>query len=439
VRILLIGGGAREHAMAAALKRNGEVKLYSAMGNRNPGIIRLSEKVLQVKETELEKIKDFAVSNGIDIAVAGPEAPLGAGIANVLDEAGIPTVGPKKELALIETSKEFCRNLMEEYSIPANLTYACFSDFEEASAYVDSYSGELAVKPVGLTGGKGVKVQGEHLKDKSEVKAYIKEILDKGIGGGKVVLEERALGEEFTVQAFVDGNKVVPMPAVQDHKRAFEGDTGHNTGGMGSYSMADGLLPFLTKEDYNFAVDVIKKTVEALKKKTGESYKGILYGQFMKGRDIKLIEFNCRFGDPEAMNVLTLLESDFSELCSEIVEGSLSHASFSELASVCKYVVPRGYGVNPSQPAEIKVDERAIAEEGASLYYAAVNEENGKLFTTTSRTAAVVGVAESLEEAERIAERAISHIRGEHIYHRREIGTKELIEKKLKNMEKFGK
>ncbi len=439
MEFLLIGGGAREHAMALALKKNTDVELYSVMGNRNPGILRLSEKVLQVKETELERIREFAVSNKIDIAVVGPEAPLGLGISNLLDEVGIPSVGPKKELALIETDKEFCRNVMAEYSIPANLTYACFSDFEEACAYVDSYNGELVVKPVGLTGGKGVKVQGEHLKNREDVKVYIKEILERGIGGGRVVLEEKAPGEEFTVQAFVDGSNIIPMPAVQDHKRAYEGDTGHNTGGMGSYSMADGLLPFLTQEDYNFAVDVIKKTVMALKKKTGESYRGILYGQFMKGSEIKLIEFNCRFGDPETMNVLTLLESDFSELCRHIVEGGLKGAVFSELATVCKYVVPEGYGLNSSPPCEIEVDEEAIAEEGANLYYAVVNEKKGKLFTTTSRTAAVVGVADSLEEAEEIAEKAISHIKGEHIYHRRDIGTRELIEKKLRKMETFGR
>ena len=158
------------------------------------------------------------------------------------------------------------------------------------------------------------------------------------------------------------------------------------------------------------------------------------YGQFMKGSEIKLIEFNCRFGDPETMNVLTLLESDFSELCRHIVEGGLKGAVFSELATVCKYVVPEGYGLNSYPPCEIEVDEEAIADEGANLYYAVVNEKKGKLFTTTSRAAAVVGVADSLEEAEEIAEKAISHIKGEHIYHRHDIGTRELIEKKLRKM-----
>lgn len=438
MRWLVVGGGAREHAIASALKQNEEVELYSSLGNKNPGIMGLSEEVLWAKETELERMRDFAVEKQVDIAVVGPEKPLGEGVANVLEEAGVPTVGPKKELALIETSKEFCRDLMEEYSIPANLSYASFGNVEEAHNYVDSCPGELAVKPVGLTGGKGVKVEGEHLKSKEEVKAYISQVIKNGIGGGRVVLEERALGEEFTLQAFIDGRDVVPMPAVQDHKRAFEGDMGHNTGGMGSYSRQDGLLPFLTRRDYDFAVDVIRRTVEALRKKTGENYRGVLYGQFMKGREIKLIEFNCRLGDPEAMNVLPLLRSDFAEICRSIVERRLSRADFAPLASVCKYIVPRGYGVNPSPPAEIWVDEEGIAGEGAILYYAAVNKDDKKLFTTTSRAVATVGLGEALEHAEGVAERATSHVKGEHLYHRKDIGTRELLEEKLRKMEKFG-
>jgi phosphoribosylamine--glycine ligase len=433
MKVLVVGGGAREHAIAEALKRSSQVELYSAMSNANPGIKRISAEVLRAKETDIEAIKNFALKHGVELAVIGPEAPLCAGLADELLGEGIACVGPRRALAMVECSKEFCRNLMAKYRIPGSLRYATFTDAKEAADYIDAFEGDVAVKPVGLTGGKGVKVVGEQLKDKEDAKAYAREVIERGIGGGKVVIEERALGEEFTVQAFVDGRNVVAMPAVQDHKRAFEGDKGHNTGGMGSYSQSDGLLPFLTEEDYSFALEVIRKTVAALKEETGEGYKGILYGQFMKGKEIKLIEFNCRFGDPEAMNVLTLLESDFAEICTRIAEGTLSekHVSFAKLASVCKYVVPKGYGVNPAPPANISIDEEAIKREGATLYYAAVNEENGEIYTTTSRSVAVVGVAESIAEAEAIAERAIGYIKGEHIYHRRDIGKRELIEAKL--------
>jgi len=441
MKVLLIGGGAREHAMAWALKRNEGVELYSALGNRNPGIMGLSEEVLLTRETELGSIRDFALSRGVDIAVVGPEKPLGEGAANVLEENGIPTVGPKKELARIETSKEFCRDLMEKYNIPSNLRYACFDDLEEAQDYVDNFSGQVVVKPVGLTGGKGVKVEGEHLKDREEVKSYIEEVIKRGIGGGKVVVEERARGEEFSVQAFVYGERVVGMPVVQDHKRAFEGDVGYNTGGMGSYSMPDGLLPFVSQEDYDFSLEVMRRTAGALEKETGIKYKGVLYGQFMKGKDIKLIEFNCRFGDPEAMNVLPLLKTDYSEICRSIAEGVLPGAEFAPefapLASVCKYVVPEGYGKEPAPPAEINVDSEAIAREGARLFYAAVNQEGSKLYTSTSRALALVGIDETLEGAEKKAERAMPHVKGEHVYHRRDIGTRGLLEEKIRRMEKM--
>ncbi|NOZ82431.1 MAG: phosphoribosylamine--glycine ligase [Euryarchaeota archaeon] len=438
MKVMLVGGGAREHAIAEALCRSEGVELYAVMGNRNPGILRLCRGVEIAKETEVEKVAEAAERWGVELAVVGPEAPLCAGVADRLEERGVPCMGPRQRLAMIEGSKSFCRWLMSRYRIPGNVRYASFTDADEAAEFIDSFEGEVAVKPAGLTGGKGVKVMGEHLADREEAKAYAKQVVEQRIGGGEVVIEEKLVGEEFTVQAFVAGGVVKPMPAVQDHKRAFEGDRGHNTGGMGSYSMPDGLLPFLGEEEYSQAVEIIRKTAEALRKETGEDYRGVLYGQFILGREVKLVEFNCRFGDPEAMNVLSLLDSSFAELCMQIAEGRLkSEPKFKRLASVCKYIVPKGYGVSPAPPAEISVDEAAISREGALLYYAAVNQQDGRLYTTTSRSVAVVGLAESLEEAERIAERATSHVRGEHLYHRRDIGTKELIERKLQRLRKL--
>jgi phosphoribosylamine--glycine ligase len=294
----------------------------------------------------------------------------------------------------------------------------------------------LAVKPVGLTGGKGVKVQGEQLKDKSEVLAYVKEIFDTKMGGGGVVLEEKAMGEEFTLMAFCDGRDIAIMPLVQDHKRAFEGDLGPNTGGMGSYSAEDHLLPFVKRAERDQAKDIMSKVIAALAK-DGMPYKGVLYGQFMlTSAGPKVIEFNARFGDPEAMNVLPLLRTPFSSVCEAIVSGRLASmkVEFAEKASVCKYVVPTGYGEKPAADKEIKVDEAAVRREGARAFYAAVNEVDGVIMTTNSRAVGVVGLGASIAEAEKRCEAALLHVKGEAIYVRHDIGRPDILRQKVDRM-----
>jgi len=438
MRVLTVGGGGREHAIVRALY-DGGAEIYAVMKNRNPGIARLAKEYALIKETDVDKVKEFAGRFNVEMAVIGPEAPLAEGIVDVLEGAGVRCVGPTKDAARIETSKSFMRNLMRKYEIPGNLEYHFFDFFKEAKEFVLEYEKELAVKPVGLTGGKGVKIQGEHLMSKDEVIAYIREIFDKGIGGGAVVLEEKAEGEEFTLQAFCDGKNMVAMPVVQDHKRAYEGDQGPNTGGMGSYSMEDHSLPFMTEAEYEQALDIMGKTVSAMARE-GFPYVGILYGQFMLTSDgPKIIEFNARFGDPEAMNVLPILNSNFPEICEHIVDGMLtsSNASFDHKATVCKYVVPEGYGTEPVPDVPIEVDEKAIEKEGAWLYYAAVNEKEGRIFTTTSRSLAVVGVADDIEAAEEMCERGLRHISGEGIRVRHDIGKKELIEKRIEHMRRI--
>ncbi|HOQ26727.1 MAG TPA: phosphoribosylamine--glycine ligase, partial [Methanomassiliicoccaceae archaeon] len=390
MKVLVVGGGGREHALAAALERSG-AELYSAMRNNNPGIARLAKEVRLVRETDVSSILEFARAAGVDIAVMGPEAPLEAGLVDALEAEGIGCVGPTKAAARLETSKSFARELMQRYGVPGNLRFASFDDLDEAKGYVREAGFELAIKPVGLTGGKGVKVQGEHLHDIKESEAYLEEIFGQGLGGGSVILEERAVGEEFTLQVFCDGRNVVPMPLVQDHKRAYEGDVGPNTGGMGSYSAEDHLLPFVSESDKEAALDILRRTVEAIAQE-GHPYRGVLYGQFMLTRDgPRVIEFNARFGDPEAMNVLSILETPFLEVCEGIVDGSLSpNVSFARKATVCKYVVPAGYGTAPQSGKPIEVDEEAVAREGARLYYAMVDGEAGRVVTTTSRALGVV-------------------------------------------------
>jgi phosphoribosylamine--glycine ligase len=437
MKVLLVGGGAREHAIALALKKNPNVELFSVLKNRNPGIIKLSKGVSNHDAMEVEKTVAFAKKSMVDLAFIGPESPLAVGMADALSDASIPCVGPKKTLARIESDKRFMRELMDKYKIPGRLNHKTFNEVEAACKYLDEVGGEVAVKPIGLTGGKGVKVAGEQLKSVDETKSYVKEVIEKGIGGGEVILEEKAVGEEFTLMAFVGGDSISLMPAIQDHKRAFEGDTGHNTGGMGSYSVGSNILPFMEKEDYNEAAFVMLKTVKALNKETGEKYKGVLYGQFMLGEKIKLIEFNCRFGDPEAMNVLSIMKSDLTDVSLKIIEGNLGKVEFDDKATVCKYIVPQGYGIKSTGGQKLNVDEQGIQNLGARLYYAAVDEKDGDIFTTSSRSIGIVGIADKLDEAEKVCEEAVQMVSGEQIYHRADIGTKSLIDKKLERMRSY--
>ncbi len=435
MKVLVVGGGGREHALAAALHRSG-AEVFSAMKNNNPGIARRSQEVRLVQETDVDKVVEFARAKAVEIAVMGPEAPLEAGLVDALEKEGIGCVGPTKAAARLETSKSFAREIMQRHSVPGNLRFASFDDLEEAKRYVRESDTELAIKPVGLTGGKGVKIQGEHLQNLQDVYEYLEEIFRRDIGGGSVVLEERAVGEEFTLQVFCDGHTVVPMPLVQDHKRAYEGDVGPNTGGMGSYSAENHLLPFVREEDFQAALDVIQRTVAAMAEE-GHPYRGVLYGQFMLTRDgPKVIEFNARFGDPEAMNVLSILSSSFLDICQGIVDGALSstNVSFANKATVCKYVVPTGYGTAPQAGKPIEVDEMAIAEEGARAYYAMVSAEDGRILTTTSRSMGIVGIDDTIEAAEKACERALRHVRGEAIYVRHDIGKADLVSRRVEHM-----
>jgi len=435
MKVLAVGGGGREHAIVKALVRGG-AEVLSVMKNKNPGIARASKDFLLAKETDVEKVVRYALSQGVELAVIGPESPLEMGLVDALVKEGIGCAGPTKSAARIETSKSFARALLSKYKVPGNIRFASFTDLREAERHLKSIDYEVAVKPMGLTGGKGVKIQGEHLADGSEVLVYVREIFEKRIGGAGVVLEERLEGEEFTLQTFCDGKHIVPMPLVQDHKRAFEGDKGPNTGGMGSYSSEDHLLPFVTSSDMEEAVDSMRRTVQALASE-GAPYHGILYGQFMLTKDgPRIIEFNARFGDPEAMNVLPLLESNFVDICAGIAGGDIygKKCQFKRAATVCKYVVPEGYGFEPKANVPIKVDEEGVQRAGAELFYAAVNEEGGEILTSTSRSVAVVGIDVSIDSAERQCERALRFVSGEHIYVRHDIGKHEIIQRKVERM-----
>lgn len=353
-------------------------------------------------------------------------------------------MGPIRRLALLEGDKAFCRELLAKHDIDGNPSFQVFTDAGSAESFLRK-AGPVAIKPAGLTGGKGVKVTGEDLPTKESEIAYAQEILRNKIGGeAKLVVEERLEGEEYTHQAFVDGRTVHLMPPVQDHKRAYENDSGPNTGGMGSYSDRDHLLPFLSKQDLEISSRIMTEVVDALRAETGELYKGILYGQFMLARGSdedkpspKLIEFNCRFGDPEAMNVLSILseDTDFARVCERIADGNLTskQVRFQERATVCKYLVPSGYPENVTAGEPVFVDDDAIARDNGRCFYASVDLKDGQVVTTASRTIGLVGVAETIEEAESISEKLTSHVKGS-LRHRADIGTAVLIQKRIEHM-----
>ena len=433
MNFLVIGSGAREHIIAEKLDIVG-ANIFSILTNMNPGLLNMSKKYFFVKNYKLnmEAILGFALANSIDCVVIGPEDPLALGLSDLFWKNDIPVVGPLKVLAQIETSKGFTRDLLNKYNIDVSPNYKRFGSLNGVRDFMDYLSGDYVVKFDGLMGGKGVKVSGEHLADINEGLEYCKSILNNS---GKFVIEEKLIGEEFSLMSFCDGQNLAHMPAIQDHKRAYEGDIGPNTGGMGCYSDNDHSLPFLKEQEIFEAREINERVAKALFEHTGENYKGILYGGFMVTHNgVKLIEYNARFGDPEAMNLLTLLDSDFASVCSNMVEGTLESVTFRNEASVCKYIVPKGYGSNPSIDATLEVNESY--KNYSNLYYAAVNmDENGIISTTSSRAAAIVSSGKTISEAEEKCEKGLEYISGDNLFTRHDIAKPDLIRKRITNME----
>ena len=433
VNVLLIGNGAREHALAAAIKRSPQKPaLYSYLKTANPGIVELSDEHTLGEYSDIGSIKAFAQKVKPDYAVIGPEAPLAEGAADELEQMGIPCFGPRKELAKLETSKAFTRELMSKYDIEGNVSFRIFHGLEGIKTFIESLD-SYVIKPDGLTGGKGVKVDGEHLHSIQDALDYCREVLETH---DSVIIEEKLEGEEFSLQCLTDGKTVIPTPPAQDHKRAFEDDLGPNTGGMGSYSCADHLLPFIEQKDVDSGLRITQKVADALYKETGLRYKGVMYAGLIKTRDgVKLIEYNARFGDPEAMNTLPVLKTDFIELLSAISRGQLDElkVEFEKKATVCKYAVPQGY---PDSPKTGKIDISAIPDD-ALVFFASVEKKQDGYHMGSSRTIGCVGIGDSLDEAERIAENAVSKIIGP-VFHRSDIGTEPLIQKRIKHIEKLG-
>ncbi len=288
-KILVIGSGAREHAIVRALNRSHQEKeIFCIASNMNPGIAELCDELLIGNFNDPDFVVNYTNEIGVTLAIIGPENPLENGVADALWSVKVKVVGPKKNLAKLETSKAFTRDLLKEYDIPGGPKYRTFDSMNGVAEFLNELGENYVVKYDGLAGGKGVKVSGEHLHSHDEALVYCQELTDKD---GEFVIEEKFIGEEFSLMSFCDGDTLKHMPAVQDHKRAYEGDTGPNTGGMGTYSDANHSLPFLTEYDISEAHQINIQTANAVKDKFGEGYQGILYGGFMAtANGVKLIE-----------------------------------------------------------------------------------------------------------------------------------------------------
>lgn len=429
-RVLLIGNGAREHVIAETLKRSRhELELFVVGNAINPGIKKLSEKYITGNICDKEFVRAFVEEIGkLDFAIVGPEAPIEVGMVDMLEEMGVDCASPLAKLGMLETSKGFTRDLLKKYNISGNPMFKVFESENGLEEFFAELGEDFVVKADGLMGGKGVKLSGEHLNGVEEGLAFARECLAEG---GRVVVEEKLLGQEFSLMSFCDGDHTVEMPCVQDHKRAYDGDIGPNTGGMGTYSMADHMMPFLEQSDIEAAAEITRKVAAALKEECGQGFKGIMYGGFIAVKNgVRLIEYNARFGDPEAMNVLPLLKTDFVDLCESLIKGELEEVEFEKKATVCKYVVPEGYPENPCKGEKIEIGPLPA---GVKIYYSSVDSREDSLYLSGSRAVAFVGIADTIGEAERLASLAVKSVSGP-VFFRTDIGTTEVLNKKVEMM-----
>lgn len=423
MNILIIGSGAREHILAQTLKLHADTQIFNIGTQINPGIQTLATEIRLIPIKDLAAIQSYAQEKAIDFAWVGPEAPLEVGVADALWQINIPVIGPKKDLAQLETSKGFTRTLQTKYQLPGAITFKYFKSMEGVEEYLKALGDEYVIKADGLMGGKGVKLSHEHLTTHDEALAYCQEILATG---QNFVIEEKLVGMEFSLLCFCDGNTLKPMPIAHDHKRAFNDDLGPNTGGMGVYTDKNGLLPFVTEAEVNEALSISKATIEALQAEVNDRYIGIVYGSFMATTNgVKLIEFNARFGDPEVINLLSLLESDLVSISQAMLDAKLDKVNlqFKPQASVSKYIVPEGYPDAPIKNEHIHLDKLPL---DVACFYASVSEDNAGLKLLGSRALVLVALAETIPEASAKVEHAINAIHGP-VFHRSDIGSEKLL------------
>lgn len=428
MKVLVVGSGGREHAVCRKLHEDG-AELYNFMNNRNPGIAAISKKTEVGNELDYKTIVKFAKSNTVDLVFIGPDPVLDTPLADTLAREGIKVASPSRSAARIETSKEYMRELLANHSIDQNMVHMTFSEDEELRKWIGNFDGEFVVKPLGLTGGKGVRVMGDHFDTAASGIAIAENIMKKD---GKVLIEEKLTGEEFSVQVFSDGSKVYTMPVAQDYKRAYEGDTGPNTGGMGSITDSNFGLPFIKQSTVKKSREIMQKVVTALKEE-GNPFHGILYGQFMAtAHGPMIVEINARYADPEGINVLSIMNSSLLDTLIGIAEGKMTKApSFRRKATVLKYIVPRGYGSSPKL-GYLTVPKFSKTDNGR-LYYATVKGTLSNVEMTTSRAIACIGISDSIPESSAIVDEMVTRIGGD-FYYRKDIGREEYINSKIARM-----
>ena len=423
--MLVVGQGGREHALVWKLSQSPRVsRLYCAPGNA--GIAELATCV-PIGDTDIEGLVRFAKEEGIDLTVVGPEAPLVAGVVDCFEEEGLRIFGPRREAAMLEGSKSFAKAVMEKYGIPT-ARYQAFEDYEAALRYLREHGAPVVLKADGLAAGKGVTVA----KTLEEAEAALERMMREkvfGEAGSCVVIEEFLQGQELSLMAFVDGETVLPMVPVQDHKPVFDGDRGPNTGGMGTYSPTPQLPQSVIEESIRRILQPVAKAMVA----EGKPYRGVLYGGLMvTAEGPKVIEFNARFGDPETQVVLPRLETDLLEVLEAVVDGRLAEVNLTwrKEAAVCVILASEGY---PGTYPKGRIIQGLFSPEEQQqrevyLFHSGTNRENGQWLTNGGRVLGVTALGQDLAAARDKAYQAIEGIQFEGMHYRRDIGMRGLKE-----------
>ena len=414
MKVLVVGSGGREHAICWALKKSPKVtELYCAPGNGGIGEIA---RCVDVKATDIPGMVVWAKEHSIDFVMVAPDDPLAMGMVDALEAEGIRAFGPRKNAAIIEGSKAFSKELMKKYGIPT-ADYAVFTDKEQALSYVEKQGAPIVVKCDGLALGKGV-VVAQTLDEAKDAVVNMMENKAFGEAGAKVVIEECMTGPEVTVLAFTDGKTIVPMPSSQDHKRAYDGDQGPNTGGMGAISPCPNYTPELSK----VCMDTIfLPTVKALNAE-GRTFQGVIYfGMMLTPKGPKVVEYNARFGDPECQAVLSLLETDLMDILEACVDGTLDQVNvkFKDAASCCLVLASGGYPVAYEKGKEITGLDQV---KDAVVFHAGTRKQDGKFLTNGGRVLGVTAVAPTLREAVVKAYAAAGPVFFEKMHFRKDIG-----------------